>query len=77
MQQNGETDFHCVANNAKKQRRMGMTKQFVDKLISIKAVPCDDSNERWVDKDGTIVPIDRKPIDWERCKKPMHTIKEK
>lgn len=54
-----------------------MTKQFIDKLISIKAVPCDDSNERWVDKDGAIVPIDRKPIDWERCKKPMHTIKEK
>lgn len=54
-----------------------MTKQFVDKLTSIKAVPCYDSNERWVDKDGTIVPIDRKPIDWERCKKPMYTTKEK
>lgn len=53
-----------------------MTKSFVDKLIAIKAVPCSDSNERWVDETGAIVPIDRKPIDWERNTKPMYTIKE-
>ena len=50
-----------------------MTKQFVDKLIRIKAVPCDDSNERWVDETGAIVPINRKPIDWQRNIKPMRT----
>lgn len=53
-----------------------MTKSFVDKLIAIKAVPCGDSNERWVDETGAIVPINRKPIDWERNIKPMRTIKE-
>lgn len=52
-----------------------MTKSFVDKLIAIKAVPCSDSNERWVDETGAIVPIDRKPIDWKRNTKPMYTIK--
>ena len=50
------------AKSASKQRRNDMTKQFVDKLIKIKAVPCGDSNERWVDETGAIVPIDRKPI---------------
>ena len=64
------------AKSASKQRRNDMTKRFVDKLIRIKAVPCDDSNERWVDETGAIVPIDRKPIDWERNIKPMRTIKE-
>lgn len=35
-----------------------------------------DSNEKWL-IDGKIVPIDRKPIIWEKNAKPMYTIKEK
>lgn len=51
-----------------------MKNNIVDKLISIKAVPCGNSNENWL-IDGEIVPIDRKPIDWKKCMRPMCTTK--
>lgn len=49
-----------------------MKTDIVYKLTNIKAVPCSSSNEKWL-LDGKVVPIDRKPIDWQRCMQPMYT----
>ena len=51
-----------------------MKNNIVYKLTNINAVPCGISNENWL-IDGEIVPVDRKPIDWEKCMKPMYTTK--
>lgn len=54
-----------------------MKNNIVYKLININATLCAESNENWL-VDGKIFPIDRKPIDWERCMRPMYkTITEK
>ena len=44
-----------------------MTKEMQKKLNEIKAVAEEgNSCEKWVDKDGTIIPINRCPIDWQK-----------
>lgn len=44
-----------------------MTQEMQNKLKEQSiAVGQGDRQERWLDKDGTIIPINRCPIDWER-----------
>lgn len=54
-----------------------MTKRMEQKIRAIKAVVGEsDSGEIWIDKTGEKVPINRSPIDWAKCIKPMYTIRE-
>lgn len=44
-----------------------MTREMAKKISSIMAkAEKGDRGEKWVDKDGTIIEINRCPIDWER-----------
>lgn len=49
------------------QEKERMTREMAKKISSIMAkAEKGDRGEKWVDKDGTIVEINRCPIDWER-----------
>lgn len=42
-----------------------MTNEMKQKLKSINAtISSEDTGERWIDTDGTVYNIDRKPINW-------------